>query len=96
MWPFRRKKLPPSGTPLTMQELAEMLSDPASLRASLEDLRKNASCPNCSSKNVKPILYGIIPPGEADKYSDHHLGGFAPDMPRQMHCVECSHEWNLT
>jgi len=55
------------------------------------------SCPECGSKNVVPILYGL-PDEEAIKQVDQGkvvLGGCSlfESMPT-IHCKKCRHEWN--
>ena len=55
-----------------------------------QSLRK---CPECGSKNVKKIAYGLPAPGY-DWPDDVVMGGCCvSENDPTRHCGECGHEW---
>ncbi len=58
--------------------------------------RKVPQCPNCQSKAVIPILYGMQSgqAGEEEKRGNLKLGGceVSPGDPN-WHCKDCGREW---
>ena len=61
--------------------------------------RATYKCPNCDSRNIVPIIYGM--PGmearEEEMRGKVHLGGCCgTENDPDRHCNDCEHQWAKT